>query len=93
MSKRTVCVVSLALLIGLLAACTTPPPPATPTNAAATTAPIVATSANSAGSNTSAADYCVSQGGRVITRRPVYGTNLPENQQIPLRKDDAVLQF
>ena len=46
----------------------TPPPPATPTNAAATTAPIVATSANSAGSNTSAADYCVSQGGRVITR-------------------------
>jgi putative hemolysin len=85
MLKRTSSVLSLAVLIGLLAACTTPPPPATPTNAAATTAPIVAASANSAGSNSSAADYCVSQGGRVITRRPVYGTNQPENQQIPLR--------
>lgn len=92
MSKRTICVISLALLIGLLAACTTPSP-ATPTTAPATTAPIVATRADVAGSNNSAADYCVSQGGRVITRRPVYGTNLPENQQIPLRKEMQFCNF
>jgi putative hemolysin len=36
-------------------------------------------------SGSAAVDYCVAQGGRVITRRPVYGTNLPETDQLPLR--------
>jgi putative hemolysin len=39
------------------------------------------------------ADYCVEQGGRVITRRPVYGTNLPEGEQLALRTEVQFCNF
>lgn len=47
-----------------------------------------------AGTRTSAmADYCVEQGGRVITRRPVYGTNLPEGERLALRTEVQFCNF
>ncbi len=59
---------------------------------AASPVPIATSATRDATDNThsAAADYCVAQGGRVITRRPVYGTNLPESDQIPLR---TTMQF
>lgn len=39
------------------------------------------------------ADYCVEQGGRVITRRPVYGTNLPEDKRLALRTEMQFCNF
>jgi putative hemolysin len=71
------------LLAFALAACQSAAS-ATPT--AASVKPAAPTNASvPGGGGSAAADYCVSQGGRVITRRPVYGTNLPESDQIPLR--------
>lgn len=54
---------------------------------------VLAACQSAAGSRSPAADYCVSQGGRVITRRPVYGTNLPESDQIALRTTQQFCNF
>jgi putative hemolysin len=87
--KRSGLLVLLCLTLALLLAACQNAASVTPTATSVKPAASANVSAPS-NSGSAAADYCVAQGGRVITRRPVYGTNQPESDQIPLR---TTMQF
>jgi putative hemolysin len=89
-SRRSVLIVLSLMLLALIVVACQNAASATPTATGVTPVASANVSVTDSRGGSAAADYCVAQGGRVITRRPVYGTNQPENQQIPLR---TTLQF